>query len=141
MLDRPRREGVRSSVSIIRDEPVPQVTFASESFIDELAAAAERDPVAFRLDHLDDPRARAVIETVADRAGWQARVSPQRREDSAPTPRTGRGMAFARYENEFAYVAVVAEVEVSDSDGIRVRRVVVGCLAISTERPPSFKSS
>ncbi|ROO37505.1 xanthine dehydrogenase family protein molybdopterin-binding subunit [Salinisphaera orenii] len=111
--------------SALRTLGAIQNSFANESFIDELAAAAERDPVAFRLDHLDDPRARAVIETVADRAGWQARVSPQRREDSAPTPRTGRGMAFARYENEFAYVAVVAEVEVSDGDGIRVRRVVV----------------
>ena len=45
--------------------------FAIESFIDELAAAAEADPVRFRLDHLDDPRATRVVETAARLAGWE----------------------------------------------------------------------
>src|SRR3989449_284231 len=44
--------------------------FALESFMDELAAAAQSDPVEFRLRHMKDPRARAVIEAAAQRAGW-----------------------------------------------------------------------
>ena len=54
-----------------------------------------------------------------------ARVSPLREVESAGEGQRGRGIAFACYENEFAYVAAVAEVEVSDRDGIRVRRVTV----------------
>src|SRR5581483_11348614 len=50
--------------------------FANESFLDELAAAAGQDPVAFRLRYLDDPRARAVVEAAAARAGWERRPSP-----------------------------------------------------------------
>lgn len=91
-------------------------TFANESFMDELAAAAGADPLVFRLRYLDDPRARAVLETAAHRAGW-----------GKPLPvGEGRGLAFARYENTEAYVATVAEVTVDVATGaVRVRRVVV----------------
>lgn len=87
--------------------------FAIESFMDELAALSGTDPVAFRLRHLSDPRARRVVETAAARSAWGAF-----RPDEAAR---GRGMGFARYKNVSAYVAVVAEVEV-DRD-IAVRRV------------------
>jgi CO/xanthine dehydrogenase Mo-binding subunit len=86
--------------------------FAIESFMDELAQAAGADPVEFRLRHLRDPRARAVIETVAGRAGWRSRE----RGDGA----RGRGIGFARYKNLGCYVAVIVEVEAEDA--LRVKR-------------------
>lgn len=88
--------------------------FAIESFMDELAAERGEDPVAFRLRHLEDPRARAVIETAAKRAGW----SSWKKRDG-----TGHGIGFARYKGAGAYCAVVAEVE-GEAD-IRVRRLVL----------------
>ena len=78
--------------------------FALESFMDELAAAAGADPVEFRLRHMKDPRARAVIETCAQKAGWK----PAPRGDGT----RGRGFAFAKYKNLACYCAVVADVEV-----------------------------
>ncbi len=78
--------------------------FAIESFMDELAAAAGADPVEFRLRYLKDPRARAVIEAVARKSGWQ----PGAQGDGT----RGRGIGFARYKNLGCYVAVVAEVNV-----------------------------
>ncbi|MGZ8262970.1 MAG: molybdopterin cofactor-binding domain-containing protein [Burkholderiales bacterium] len=91
--------------------------YALESFMDELAAHAGADPVAFRLKHMKEPRARAVIEAAATKAGWQ--TSPK--GDGS----RGRGFAFAKYKNLAAYVAVVADVVVERRTGkVRVQRVV-----------------
>ncbi|HYK15640.1 MAG TPA: molybdopterin cofactor-binding domain-containing protein [Burkholderiales bacterium] len=91
--------------------------FALESFIDELAVAANADPVEFRLRHMKDPRARAVIEAAVGKAGWQA----GRKGDGA----RGRGIGFAQYKNLAAYVAVVADVEVDRRTGnVRVVKTV-----------------
>jgi CO/xanthine dehydrogenase Mo-binding subunit len=87
--------------------------FAIESFVDELARARDEDPVAWRLRHLPDPRARAVIEAAARRAGWS---QWQRREA------WGHGIGFAKYKNLGAYCAVIAEIEAERE--IRVRRLV-----------------
>jgi CO/xanthine dehydrogenase Mo-binding subunit len=89
--------------------------FAAESFMDELAMLAQVDPVEFRLRHLNDERAFAVIKTAAKHAGWQPNL-PGR------TGR-GRGVGFAKYKNLSAYMAVVAEVEVDHSSGaVRVTK-------------------
>ncbi|HET9589525.1 MAG TPA: molybdopterin cofactor-binding domain-containing protein [Anaerolineales bacterium] len=98
-------------------------TFANESFIDELAAAAGVDPVEFRLRHLADPRERAVLNAAAEKTGWEPRPSPF---IQATTVSSGRGVAFARYENDQGIVACIAEVEVEKNTGVvRVNRIVV----------------
>src|SRR5712692_4004527 len=63
--------------SALRGLGSPQNTFANESFMDALAVASGADPVDFRLRHLSDPRAKAVLEAVAKRAGWTSRSSLQ----------------------------------------------------------------
>jgi CO/xanthine dehydrogenase Mo-binding subunit len=89
--------------------------FAIESFMDELAHAAGVAPDRFRTAHLTDPRAVEVVEAVVDLAGGLSALGGV----DAP----GRGLAFARYENIKAYVAVVAEVSVDPRTGrITLRR-------------------
>ena len=88
--------------------------FAIESFIDELAAAAGRNPVEFRLDHLDDHRAVDVLKAAAKCIG-----------DWAEVPGRGRGIAFAQYKNNATYAAVGLEVEVTDAAEVRLHRAVI----------------
>lgn len=91
--------------------------FAIETFVDELAALAGEDALAFRLRHLEDDRARAVLESLRDYL--QAPVSPR-----DPDWLTGRGLGFARFKNLSAYVGVVCEAHVSrDSGEIRVPQI------------------
>jgi CO/xanthine dehydrogenase Mo-binding subunit len=100
--------------SHLRDPLGPQIHFASESFIDEMAAAIGADPVEFRLRHLEAPRDRAVIQAAAERAGWQPRPSP-RRDRSSDGVASGRGISYT--ERAGTIVAVVAEVEVDRRTG------------------------
>src|ERR1700730_6936713 len=103
-------------VSALRTLGAYSNVFAIESFLDELARAANADPIAFRLSHMKDPRARAVIEAVGKKANWK--------ESQAGDGRRGRGIGFAKYKNLSVYIAVIAEVEVDSSSGvIKVPRV------------------
>jgi CO/xanthine dehydrogenase Mo-binding subunit len=123
LYDFPRQ---RTTHHLIMDQPVRTSAlrslgayanvFAIESFMDELAAAAGIDPVAFRLAHIKDERERAVIEAVARAAAW----NPGEQRDG----RRGRGLGFARYKTVATYCAVIAEVEVDPTTGIvKVRRI------------------
>ena len=110
-------------VSSFRTLGGAQNTFANESFMDELAAAAGVDPVEYRLRYLADAREQEVLNMAAAKAGWQAHPS-QRLESSELVD--GHGVAFARYENDQAIVACIAEVQVARSTGVvRVKRIVV----------------
>jgi CO/xanthine dehydrogenase Mo-binding subunit len=88
--------------------------FAIESMVDDIAHASGEDPVAWRLRHLEDARARAVIEAVAARAPW---AQWQRREGF------GRGLGYARYKGNGAYCAVAVEMELTHT--VRVTRVAI----------------
>jgi isoquinoline 1-oxidoreductase beta subunit len=116
-------------IEYVRDEPPGVPTgfwrgvgpdnnvFAIESFIDELAAASHKDPVAFRRNLLQGkPRLQTVLDLAAGKAGWGSPL-PQR-----PGQRSGRGIAA---QIAFAsFIATVAEVEVGSDGEVRVRRIV-----------------
>ncbi len=100
--------------SHLRDPLGPQLHFASESFIDECAVAANADPVAFRLAHISDPRHRAVIEAAAKAADWKAGPPGARRQAEGGLA-IGRGFAYAPRGDTL--VAVACEVEVDKATG------------------------
>ncbi|MCX7322398.1 MAG: molybdopterin-dependent oxidoreductase [Hyphomicrobiales bacterium] len=107
-------------------------SFAHESFIDELAVAAEVDPIAYRLRYLTDQRAIDLVKAVAERAGWQPHIGPFSHGGSGDIL-YGRGFAYAVYvHGKFpgkaaAWAAWVADVAVNKVTGdIAVTRVVCG---------------
>lgn len=90
--------------------------FAIESFMDELAEAAGVDALAFRLNHLTDARAKAVLQTAADKLGWGHADLPDGH---------GQGIAFAQYKNIQSYAAVAVELEVTDAAEVKLHRVTL----------------
>ena len=115
----------------LRDPDGPQVTFASESFIDELAAEAKADPVEFRLrlltastaddDGVKRARSIAVVKAAAEAYGWETRPSPK--PPGTGSILTGRGIAYAYRSQTVA--AQIAEVEVDRQTGhVWVKRLV-----------------
>jgi nicotinate dehydrogenase subunit B len=108
--------------SHLRDPVGPQIHFASESFIDEVAAAANADPILFRLRYIKDPRDVAVINAAAEKAKWDTRPSPRR--DQTETKVSGRGIAYAQRNG--TRVAIIAEVDVDRTTGkIWARKLTV----------------
>lgn len=106
-------------------------TFAHESWMDEAAYKAQADPLAFRLRHLDDARARDTLKAAAQRLGWNSRVAAADLDVNASVLR-GRGLAYAQYvHGKFpgvgaAMTAWAVELSVDVRNGvIRVQRVVV----------------
>ena len=111
LLDQPIR------TSALRTLGAYANVFALESFMDELAGAAGADPVEFRLRHLSDARARAVIEHAAAMAQWPGGGA------AAGDVLKGRGIGFAKYKNLAVYCAVIVDVAVDTRSGeIRVER-------------------
>jgi nicotinate dehydrogenase subunit B len=99
--------------SHLRDPVGPQIHFASESFMDEIAAELGVDPIEFRMRYVKNPRDVAVIQAAAERAGWQSRPSPQNGQSGDNV--SGRGIAYAQRNG--TRVAVVAEVDVNRRTG------------------------
>jgi CO/xanthine dehydrogenase Mo-binding subunit len=120
-------------VSALRSLGAHMNVFAIESLMDELALASRADPVAFRLAHLSDPRAKAAIQTAADKFGWANRP----RGDG----RRGRGFAFARYKNLAAYCAVAMAVEIERETGkVDVRQVTAAVDAGEAVNPDGIRN-
>jgi nicotinate dehydrogenase subunit B len=112
--------------SWIRSPGRMQNTFANECFLDEIAAAANADPLELRVKHTDlaDKRGLEVLDRLARLAKWETRPSPQRPINGNVV--RGRGCSYLKYELVRTYVGTVAEVEVNRATGeIRVTRVFV----------------
>jgi nicotinate dehydrogenase subunit B len=110
--------------SWIRTPGRMQNTFANECFMDELAAAAKADPLAFRLKYLDDKRGIELLERLAKLAKWETRPSPAGGQSGNIL--RGRGISYVKYELVRTYVGTVAEVEIDRTTGvIRVPRFYV----------------
>ncbi|MEH2471990.1 nicotinate dehydrogenase subunit B [Nitrobacteraceae bacterium AZCC 2161] len=103
-------------VSALRSLGAHLNVFSIESMMDELARAADADPLEFRLAHMRDARARVVMETLGSKFGWADRKKGDGRR--------GYGMAFARYKNLGAYCAVAMEIDVNrDTGEVAIKRV------------------
>jgi nicotinate dehydrogenase subunit B len=101
-----------------------QNTYANECFVDELAAAANMDPLEFRMKMLDDKRGLELLNRLAAAAKWEKRPSPQK--SASGNVAKGRGVSYVKYELVRTYIGAVAEIEVDRSTGvIRVSKFTV----------------
>jgi CO/xanthine dehydrogenase Mo-binding subunit len=99
----------------LRDPYGPPILFGSESFMDEVAAATDTDPVDFRLRYLTHPRDRDAVRIAAEHYGWDKRPSPRNEANNAEVA-VGRGIAFRRHFTTF--IALIAEVRVHRKTGV-----------------------
>jgi CO/xanthine dehydrogenase Mo-binding subunit len=143
---------IKSERSLLHNVPSPfftaplrsparlQNTFAHESFMDELAAKAKADPVAFRLKHLSDQRLKDVVNAAATAFKWDARPSPRAAIRKTGVA-TGRGMSCVLYEGENGYAAMFCEVEVNqDTGAITVKRIVISNDSGPVSNPDGLKN-
>jgi nicotinate dehydrogenase subunit B len=120
--DSPYGFGLRTT--FLRSPGQYQITYAQEAFVDEIAARASKDALAFRVQHLTDPRAIAVLQAAAKAAGWDPRPSPKPGASAKGGAVTGRGIALVLRDG--TYAAGVAEVSVDPASGkVQVQRVTV----------------
>jgi CO/xanthine dehydrogenase Mo-binding subunit len=120
-------------VSALRSLGGQMNVFAIECFMDELALAAGADPVAFRLRHLSDPRAKAVILAAAQDFGWT--------HWRARGAHRGKGFAFARYKNLAAYCAVALDLSLEPETGaIKLGRVIAAIDAGEAVNPDGIRN-
>ncbi|MYH65814.1 MAG: xanthine dehydrogenase family protein molybdopterin-binding subunit [Chloroflexi bacterium] len=132
----PRRRIVRHAVndsplrvSALRSLGAYANIFAIESLMDELANAADCDPLAFRLRHLRDERARAVLLAAADKAGWQQRDKG-----------AGWGMALAQYKNLQCYCAIILRLAVDPNGEIALQRAIIAADAGQVVNPDGLSN-
>lgn len=119
-------------VSAMRSLGAYANVFAIESFMDELAHAAGIDPLQFRLRHLADERAKAVLQAAAEKAGWHTRSAGEGH---------GWGLAFAQYKNRQCYAAVIVEARVERESGvIRLRRAILAADAGQVVNPDGLSN-
>jgi CO/xanthine dehydrogenase Mo-binding subunit len=143
---------IKSERSLLHNVPSPfftaplrsparlQNTFAHESFMDELAARAKADPVAFRLRHLTDPRLRDVVTEAAKAFKWDARPSPRAAIRKTGVA-TGRGMSCVLYEGDNGYASMFCEVDVDQGSGaITVKRMVMSNDSGPISNPDGLKN-
>ena len=107
--DSPYGFGLRTT--FLRSPGQYQITFAQEAFVDEIAAKAGKDPLDFRLEHLSDARAIAVLQAVAKAAGWSTRPSPKSGASTKNGTVTGRGVAFVLRDGTYAAAVLDASVD------------------------------
>ncbi len=139
IYDLPRKRIVRHAVedsplrvSALRSLGAYANIFAIESFMDELALAAGVDPLEFRLRHLRDQRARAVLLAAAEAVGWQSR---KQGDDS------GWGMALAQYKNLQCYCAIVVQLQVDrESGAVAFQRVLIAADAGRVVNPDGLSN-
>lgn len=109
-------------------------TFARESFMDELAAAAGADPLEFRLRHLSNDRLRAVLVAAAERFGWRAAWKKNASRQSS-------GVGLACGIEKGSYVACCARIEMNESDGtFKVVKVVEAFECGAIQNPANLKA-
>nr|ASY01938.1 isoquinoline 1-oxidoreductase [uncultured bacterium] len=117
-----------------------QNTFAHESFMDELAAKAQVDPVEYRLRHLRDERVIDVLKGAAKLANWETRPSPRPGNKKTGVV-TGRGVACVAYEGDNGYTGIVVEADVNQDTGkVSVRHIWVAIDAGPISNPDGLRN-